>query len=498
MAFFKKKPPGEGDQGGNGPPEPDFQPQPEQARKWFEHARSMADRYNYDSALVYYANGIKLDPGAMSAHEALLEAAIQYHTRGGKPASGKEIRGIDGPTSAEKFAAAEFAWMKSVANSALALKALEAAVKAQQLEWGHWIAPRILSLLRQAKRKTKGPLLQARDLFAKVSAWDAAIAAGSDALALDPSDNDLANELNDLTAQRAMDQGGYERAVEQGSGGFREFVRDIEKQRELEEKESLSGGQTVEERNLARAREEYQANPTSPDVINKYAQLLRRQGTPSAEQEACEILMKAYDELGEYRFRMAAGDIKIDQGQRAVDRLAAEVQATPDNGQLKAQMQQSRQALLALKATEYRERVEKYPTDRRRHFDLGQVEFELRRFEEAMKPFQSAKEEPKLRVRAGQMLGRCFAAEGWHREAVQEFKDAIEAIDATQKDLELAIRYDLMNSLIAQARDEQSVDLAREALDICSTIARKDIGFQDIRSKRKEIDALIKELDGGS
>ena len=53
-----------------------------------------------------------------------------------------------------------------------------------------------------------------------------------------------------------------------------------------------------------------------------------------------------------------------------------------------------------------------------------------------------------------------------------------------------------MVSLIAHARDEQSVELAKRALDICSSIARKNITYRDIRVRRKEIDNLIKELSG--
>ena len=66
-----------------------------------------------------------------------------------------------------------------------------------------------------------------------------------------------------------------------------------------------------------------------------------------------------------------------------------------------------------------------------------------------------------MRVRAGHMLGKCFAKEQWHMEAIGEYKDAIHAIDATEKERELAIRYDLMLSLIEEARKERSVDLAR-------------------------------------
>jgi hypothetical protein len=56
----------------------EFQAQPDKARKWFDYARNAADTSNFDYALTCYANGIKFDPEAMSAHEAMYEAAIKH------------------------------------------------------------------------------------------------------------------------------------------------------------------------------------------------------------------------------------------------------------------------------------------------------------------------------------------------------------------------------------------------------------------------------------
>jgi len=124
------------------------------------------------------------------------------------------------------------------------------------------------------------------------------------------------------------------------------------------------------------------------------------------------------------------------------------------------------------------------------------VEFELGRYMDAMKRFQDAKDEPRLRVLAEHMLGRCFAEEAWHIEAIQAYKQALEHVEATEKEMELAIRYDLMVSLMANAREERSVDLSKEARGICTSILQQDVTYRDIRSARKEVDQLIKELSG--
>ncbi|MCI0629682.1 MAG: hypothetical protein L0Y44_03400 [Phycisphaerales bacterium] len=472
-----------------------FVPQPEKARVWFDYAKTASDSSNYEYALTCYANGIKLDPDTMSAHEAMLDVALKYVNKGGKPATGKEIRNIDGAHPIAKFAAAEFAWMKEITNSALALKALEAAIKASQYQYGHWIAPTILNVLRRTKKPSKSTFVQAKDLFKQVNAWDEALTAGQIAVQIDPTDNALDHELKDISAQRAMDAGGYEKAAGQ-EGGFRAFVKDSEKQRQLIEAEAITGGQSMEERNLLRAKAEYEKHPTVPDVINQYAQLIKKKGTPEAEQHAFDIYMKGYKDTGEYRFRMAAGDIRMDQLRRDVDGLQARSEAAPTDIALKGEAQFARQRLLDLESNEVNERVSKYPTDRQMKMRLGEVEFAMGSYENASVAFQAAKDEPKLRVRAGHMLGKSFAALSWHMEAINEFKEALNAIDATEKDRELAIRYDLMVSLIEYARSERDIGHAKEALDICSGIVRKDIGYRDIRARRKEVDQLIKDLSG--
>jgi len=493
--FRRNKPAEETPDDGRGGGE--FVAHPDKARKWFDHAKAMADSYNYDSALVYYANGLKLDPFPIEAHKAMFDAAIQYLNRAGKPASGKEIKGLEGPHPIEKFVAAEFAWMKDINNASLAMKFLEAAAKAGQTEVGQMHAKRILSTLLRQKKLSKGPFTNAMRRFADIGAWDEAIISGETALQIDPTDSNLDAEMKDLSAQRAMDRGGYGDAAS-AEGGFRKFVKDIDKQRELEESESISGAGSSDERMLLRAKQEYEANTRIPENINKYAQLLKKQGTPESAAQARQIYMRGFEETQEYRFRMFAGDIDIEQLEKKLTRLREKMEADGETPELKQQADATRAQLLALQRKEYESRVEQYPTNRTIKQSLGKVLFELKEYEDAMAQFQAAKDEPKLRVASAHMLGQCFAAMGWHREAISEFREALEHIESTDKDLELDVRYDLMNSLAIHAHAEKNLDLAREAQEICSTIMRKNITYRDIRERRKDLDVLIKELSPGS
>ena len=157
----------------------------------------------------------------------------------------------------------------------------------------------------------------------------------------------------------------------------------------------------------------------------------------------------------------------------------------------------ARDALLSLKADEYAQRVAKYPTDRFRKFDLGQVRFELGDYDDAMAQFQSAKDEPKLHVRAALMLGRCFMAEGWFAESIGEYREALQVMEVGDRDRELELRYELMTALMALAREE-SPDLGAVVLDDAFTdVAREIMGdfIFKAREDREVVEVGVIDVD---
>ncbi|MEE2973065.1 MAG: hypothetical protein VX672_08065 [Planctomycetota bacterium] len=482
MALFgkKKKTDGASASGGG------WEPQPQKAAKFFEHARTVAQTGNFSYAIDLFARGIRFDPGNMDAHQAIYEAGIRHLQTGGKPAPGKEVRAIDGPHPADRMAAYEFAWARDINNLPIAMKLIAAVGKAEQNEYGQWLAPRLFAMMTKAKKQNKALWISGKDAFSAVDAWKEAFAAAEKAIEIDPTDSDLVSELNELSAQRAITEGGFNQARGGEAGDFRKLIRDADKQVELEDENSLAGGASAD-RALDRARTEFEEHPESPEAVNKYAQLLRRRDTEEDDATAIEVYTRGFEKTSQYRFRMNAGDVRMG---RMTKRLRSLTESDPEGEAtlaLKAE-------LLELRSSEFNERVAKYPTDRGIKFELGLIEYERGHHEDAMAMFQQCKDEAKYRTRATHMLGKCFSHEGWHQEAVGEFREALERIEGTEQERELPIRYDLMLSLIDLARENGSMEEAREAADICSAIVRKDIGYRDIRVKRKEVDALVKEL----
>ena len=349
-------------------------------------------------------------------------------------------------------------------------------------------------MLRRQKKQSKSVWMKAKGLLAALEATGEALTCVEEALKADPSDTQLAADLKETTARHALRQGGYDRQDSGQSGGFRANIRDAAKQQQLSDANAIVQSEETEARILERARTAYAENPMAPDAIQKLGTLLKKQATPEAEEEAHTVFMSGFERTNEYRFKAAAGEIRVAQLRRKVSAAAKAAEANADDEAAKATHAELKSQLLDLEARELRERQKAYPTDRSIKAELGRIEFELGNFEDAMAMFQACKDEAKLRIFATLMLGKCFSAEGWHSEAVGEYREALQGLGMGEGDRELPIKYDLMVALMELSRAEKNGAYAREAGEICSAIVRRDISYRDIRSKRKEIDALMKEL----
>ncbi len=472
-----------------------FVPSADKARPFLERAAKARDQSSFEAALFYYANAMKHDPTNVVLYEQMYECAKQFHGVGGRPATSADMKPLEGPGPVDKLAIATLYWMREPNNLERALDMLQAAVSAHQTPFGGWAAPRVFNLLCivQREKPNKKSLLKAKDLFIEVAAWEEAKLCVEAALKLDPADVQLDREFKQILAHRAIEASGYHKDGG-AAGNFRGNVKDLDAQRALTENEAITGSAGTEERNLERAKAAYEANPTVPDNVNKYCLALKKMGTTEHEATAFRVYMKGFEDLKEYRFRMAAGDIKLARANRELSKTEEAAKAAPTDAQAAAKAAAVRKLVLDLQLTEYRDRSQHYPTDRVIKAELGRVLFELGQYEDAMSCLQLAKDEPRLKVAAAHMLGKCFAVSGWHSEAIGEFREALAALDVTQADREQDLKYDLMLSLIEVAKTEKSAQHARDAAEICSAILRKDIGYRDIRQKRKDLDALVKDL----
>lgn len=471
----------------------DFTANAAKAARFFEHARAMHDSANYEYAVTLWLQGLRQDPTSMTGLESFYESAEAFVAKRKKFGPTKDQqKNFGGKGAVERYLQALLNWGTKPTDTGAAIKALEASVKLNLDEPGYWIGERALTSAWRNKKPSKDALVRIKDLLIKVGAYDLAVKAGEAAMQLDPSDADLKAEMRNLSAQATMSSGGYETSGEEG--GFRRNIRDADAQRRLEEESRISRSEDAATRVVEAAREDYESRPQDTAAIQKYARALLERGTTEDEKSAYDLLTKAHQDTGEFRFRQQAGEVKLRQARRKLRELKQAADANPEDEEAQERLKKARLEFAKLEIAEYQARVAAYPTDLKLKYELGRRLYQVGQYQEAIQALQEAQRDAKNRASAMHYLGLSFLELGWQQEAVETLRGALEAHGGAQDETGLELRYGLMRALEKKAQDEQDLEAAEEAGKLASSIAMQQIGFRDIVQRRQAIQQLTKDL----
>ncbi|HCD30298.1 MAG TPA: hypothetical protein DEQ73_06820, partial [Phycisphaerales bacterium] len=274
--FFGKKKPKDSQESASGETPASIQPNPAKADPWFRHADNAKDSLQNAYALKLFASGLSFDNTRLDLVESILSCAILHRDQGGKSAPSSEKKEIEGMGPYGKFASAYYAWLRDLGNIKVALEFMRQALAFDSMAWANHHANTIFKMHLSGKTSKKG-WVELMRLCGEANNWDLAQQAGAKARELDPSDGDLDTEMKNLAASRAMTEGGYTEAAG-NEGGFRKMIKDADKQKELQEEETLAGGAETAAAPLERARQAYEADPADTNAVAKLLQLLRRVG----------------------------------------------------------------------------------------------------------------------------------------------------------------------------------------------------------------------------
>jgi len=470
--------------------------EPRKANRWFEQARTVADTGNHDYAIECYVSGLQFDPEALEQHEALHEVSLKRKVKGGKPPGWRDKPPVRGKSHIERMLEAEWYFAMDPTAAGQALKVMEEAVaateagEAELYEVAYWIGNLALEANRAAKRPSKQTYIKVRDLYAEMGIYDKAVEACGLAVQMDPQNAELARQFRDLQAENTISGGGYTG----DKGGFRKGIKDAEKQKQLEQEDTIAKTDAVKDEIVTRLRSEYEDNPEDMTRLEKLVRALRDTEEKTSEDEAIKLLEEAWEKTGQYRYKMQIGDIRMKQFNRALRELTQQIEKDPNNAELKDKRRRIATAQVKFELSEYIERVKNYPTDMGLRYQLGRRQLALQQYDEAIGSFQEAQSDPKHRAASLRYLGEAFAAKEWHDEAIDTFRRGIDAHERSDDRTALELRYDLMNSLEQKARENDDREAAQEAAQIASQIAQTDINFKDIRSRVDALRKLSNEL----
>jgi tetratricopeptide (TPR) repeat protein len=282
-----------------------------------------------------------------------------------------------------------------------------------------------------------------------------------------PTDNDLAQALKNLSAQKTLDEGGYE-ALSSGTGSYRDILKDKEQAVSLEQENRVEKGEDVTGRLIGEYEARLKTEPNNLKLIRSLAELY--------------VEKKEFDRaLGFYQ-QLKASDVGNDASlDRAIgDTLARKYDARISQLDPNAQDYPERLAVLQAEKREFllsecKQRADRFPTDLQIRFELGQLYFAAGKISEAIGEFQKSQNNPHRRIASMNYLAQCFAKRKMYDMAARRLQDAIKEkpmLDEEKKDLV----YNLGCVLESMGKKD-------EAIEQLKIIYEVDISYRDVAAK---------------
>ena len=461
------------------------------AKAFFDKAAPLVAATQYDYAFTMYLNGLMLDPEAIEAHQALRDASLRRKAGGGKslgmfgsmkyPTKGKDDRA--NMNNAERILAHD----PGDLGAMLAL--LEASYRAGAYDTALWIGQIFGRANNEAAKPEYAKFERLRDTYAKLQRWDLAVQVCTRMVQMKPDDMDLKNELKNLSANEAMEKGKYKQS-------YRESIRNNEKQDDLLQSERDNVSEDYTAKVAREALADMQANPNDPTKITKYVEALRKTGRAADEEKAIKLLTDTFAKTKAFKFRQALIDIRIKQlstefrqKQAAIATAANEDEKRERLGTLKEFIKARAEEELSL-ATEL---SEQYPTEPKYKYAMAKGLVQLERYTDAIPLYQTAVNDPKLKVPATLELGKTFLAADYPDEAADTLGGLVETYPAISAgdDVAKQIMYWHGRSLEAKGDITKSKEDWTNALKSFSTVVKWEFNFLDAQARIKALRAKI-------
>ncbi len=279
----------------------------------------------------------------------------------------------------------------------------------------------------------------------------------------------------DAAAASSMKSGGWEAVAESGgTKDYRDLIVDKDLATSLEQQNRAVRSEEMIENQLAELTVRYNENPANIDVVRKMAGLFEQKGDlPTAVQWF--IYAASLTQNTDATLVRKATDLQMklyDDNIRAYEEFLDANPNDPTRAEHESHLAEYRRLRAEALLGEARKRVEKNPTDLMLHFELGEVLVNTGAYREAIPELQSARKSPNVRLRAMNLLGRCYQNLSMLDLSVRTFEDAAKEIlvmDGTKKD----ILYNLGQVFEQMGKKDESLDCFKQIYEV-------DYGYKDV------------------
>ena len=287
---------------------------------------------------------------------------------------------------------------------------------------------------------------------------------------IDPLDAEALRLGKDASARASITTGGWTQAE-----SYRDLIKDKEAAVSLEQQSRMKLSGESLDRQIAETFARHEAEPKSVDLAKRLAALNEQKGDlPAATawyQYAADLTSGTDSGLAR-----KVSDLRTIEWEREIaehqEFLAAHSTDHKQHAKRSKELAAAKKKRAEILVDRARQRAEQNPADLQLRFDLGEHLASAGRFREALPELQRARQNPNARLKAMNLLGRCYRELGMLDLAMKQLDAAAKEIlsmDAMKKE----IVYDL--GLVYEEMGDKE-----KALDCMKQIYEADYGYKDV------------------
>jgi len=290
---------------------------------------------------------------------------------------------------------------------------------------------------------------------------------------IDPLDAEAMRLGKDSSARASMTSGGWTQAET-----YRDLIKDKNLAVSLEQQGRMKLTGDSLDQQIAETYARHQSEPQNVDFARKLGEL-------NEEKDDLESSIAWYQYAADLTNGSDAGlmrkvsDLKMKGSEREITRHEESLKAyrADDETYAKemAELNAAKKKRAELLVEEARKRVDRNPTDLQFRFDLGEHLVNAGQFRDALPELQRARQNPNARLKAMNLLGRCYRELGMMDLAMKQLEEAAKEIlsmDAMKKEIvyNLGLVYAQTGAL-------------EKSLDCMKQIYEADYGYKDVAER---------------
>ena len=289
---------------------------------------------------------------------------------------------------------------------------------------------------------------------------DEALAMYEQALKVDPRDQESLKARKNLAAEGALKTTGIEKAK-----SSRDLIKDKKTHAKQEKSQRLQLSKEEVAAELEELEPQLAERPNDVDLLKKVGRLREQDKDRAGALDCYELALQ--QSPTDHGLAQTVGDLRLSvQEQRVRD-----AEARGDE----SAVTRAKKMLADARATEFKRRVDRQPTDLGLRVDLGSALLDQGTQDEAIAELQQGVKDPKRRTEAQWLLGRAFQEKGLDDLALGQWEKALTGA-GSGSNLAKEVRY-AIGDLHA------SRDRTMEALKHFEAILEQDIGYRDVSGR---------------